>query len=103
LFSIECITTTLLARDVLSSFCFFIGYLINLILSIDYEKERVLINSQSFNNSRNTIIYIFISLFYYFMIYIFFLLPTLGLTKTIKATVEPVFFMVESVNLSSEA
>jgi hypothetical protein len=52
----------------------FIGHLTNLVLSIDYEEERVLMNSKGFQNSRNTIIDTFIYLF----IYLLFLLPILG-------------------------
>jgi hypothetical protein len=73
MFSIECITTTLLARDV-PFFIFFIGFLINLILLIDYEKERVLINSQKFQQFSK-----YYHKYIYFFILLFFL-PILGFT-----------------------
>jgi hypothetical protein len=55
----------------------FIGHLTNLVFSIDYEEERLLMNSKGFKNSRNIIIDTFMSLFFYYF------LPILGFTPSI--------------------
>jgi hypothetical protein len=56
-------------------------------LSIGYEQQRPLKILKGFKYSRSTIIDILISLIHYFMIYtfifIFFVLPVLGLTITL--------------------